>query len=88
MGVQQQSDLANFEQHRKIKGTFPKYCGFKREGLGPPKSPMSLTAPGNKGVVADFTDATPVRQSRFRLCPPLIHADMIIYYRCKYGNLL
>ena len=61
MGVQQQSDLdlANFEQHRKTKGTFPKYCGFKREGLGTPKSPMSVTAPGIMGVVTDFADATP-----------------------------
>ena len=25
----------------------------------PPKSPMSLTAPGTRGVVTDFTDATP-----------------------------
>ena len=29
------------------------------EGLGPPKSPMSLTAPGIKGVVTDFVNATP-----------------------------
>ena len=59
MGVQWQSDLANLEQNRKTKGTFPKYCAFKREGLGPPKSPMSLTAPGIKGVVTDFIGATP-----------------------------
>ena len=52
-------DLAKFEQHRKTKGAFPKYCGFKREGLGPPKSRMSLTAPGIKGMVTDFMDATP-----------------------------
>ena len=58
-GVQYQSDLADFEQHRNTKRTFPKYCGFKREGPGPPKSPMSLTAPGIKGVVTDFMDTTP-----------------------------
>ena len=47
MGVQSQSDIANFEQHRKTKG------------LGPPKSPMSLTAPEIKGVLTDFADAMP-----------------------------
>ena len=80
MGVQQQSDLANFEQHRKIKGTFPKYCGFKREGLGPSKSPMSLTAPGNKGVVTDFTDATPSATVTFQA----VSAPDT----CRYDNLL
>ena len=71
MGVQYQSDLANSEQHRKTNGMIPKYCGFKREGLRPPKSPMSLTAPWIKGVVTDFAVPHPLRQSRFRLCPPL-----------------
>ena len=36
-----------------------KILWFQKGGTRPPKSPMSLTAPGIKGVVTDFADATP-----------------------------
>ena len=70
MGVQYQSGLANFEQHRKTKGTFPRYFCFKREGLRPPKSTMSLTAPGIKGMVTDFANATPNATVAFQAVSP------------------
>ena len=59
MGMKLQSGLASFEWNRKTKETFLKYCVFKGEGQGPPKSLMSLTGLRIMGVVTEIMGATP-----------------------------